>query len=290
MYNVGLDFPTVTFPVDSTLSTRLVFSLAKSLGANFLLFQLIILLSGLLCGLLALAAQLFSRDMVQEFEKKSPYECGFFPFDSATRLPFDVHFYVVGIMFLVFDVELIILTTIIVLAAAMPWFALFNVANFVIVLTAGFAYEWSCGVLRWDAKTPEPITLPTVNTTSTSSMLLLAFFAADFSVLEIVVSPLFSSFVTLLPEFQFLSTNTCTSALSTPYSYISALFFDLSAATAVEGVSWGAVLFTFHFADFRQRDPIVDEGERPAKGKILYKTRRYVSRRRHIPRAQIVQS
>ena len=106
--------------MESDLFARAYLALAGELGTNFLLFQLAILFSSLLCGILALVAQLFSRDMVQELEKKSPYECGFFPFDSATRLPFDVHFYVVGIMFLVFDVELVILTTIIILSATMP--------------------------------------------------------------------------------------------------------------------------------------------------------------------------
>jgi len=109
-----------TFYVESGVFARAYFSLFKDFGANTQLLLATFLLSGVLCVLLALVAQLFSRDMVQELEKKSPYECGFFPFDSATRLPFDVHFYVVGIMFLVFDVELVILTTIIILAATMP--------------------------------------------------------------------------------------------------------------------------------------------------------------------------
>jgi NADH:ubiquinone oxidoreductase subunit 3 (subunit A) len=106
--------------VDSDLSTRLYLALSAELGSNHSILKVSLTASLLLCGVLALVAQLFSRDMVQETEKKSPYECGFFPFDSATRLPFEVHFYVVGIMFLVFDVELIILTTIILLAATMP--------------------------------------------------------------------------------------------------------------------------------------------------------------------------
>lgn len=43
---------------------------------------------------------------ISDTEKLSEYECGFAPFDSATRLPFDIHFYLVGILFLVFDVEI----------------------------------------------------------------------------------------------------------------------------------------------------------------------------------------
>jgi len=46
---------------------------------------------------------------LQDNEKISEYECGFEPFDSATRQPFDVHFYLVGLLFLIFDVELALL-------------------------------------------------------------------------------------------------------------------------------------------------------------------------------------
>lgn len=62
-----------------------------------------------LCSLLATVAYFFSLSAVQDTEKRSEYECGFEPFDSATRLPFDVHFYLVGILFLIFDVEIALL-------------------------------------------------------------------------------------------------------------------------------------------------------------------------------------
>jgi len=62
-----------------------------------------------LCGLLATLAYIFSLSSIQDSEKRSEYECGFEPFDSATRLPFDVHFYLVGILFLIFDVEIALL-------------------------------------------------------------------------------------------------------------------------------------------------------------------------------------
>jgi NADH-quinone oxidoreductase subunit A len=68
-----------------------------------------IVLAAALCGLLAGLAYLFSLSSVQDSEKRSEYECGFEPFDSATRLPFDVHFYLVGILFLIFDVEIALL-------------------------------------------------------------------------------------------------------------------------------------------------------------------------------------
>lgn len=66
-------------------------------------------LATLICSLLATLAYLFSLSVTQDSEKRGEYECGFEPFDSATRLPFDVHFYLVGILFLIFDVEIALL-------------------------------------------------------------------------------------------------------------------------------------------------------------------------------------
>lgn len=59
--------------------------------------------------IMAAVAYLLSLSTTQDTEKRSEYECGFEPFDSATRLPFDVHFYLVGILFLIFDVEIALL-------------------------------------------------------------------------------------------------------------------------------------------------------------------------------------
>lgn len=64
------------------------------------------LLTILICSLLIIIAYLFSLTTVKDSEKLSEYECGFEPFDNATRHPFDVHFYIVGILFLIFDVEI----------------------------------------------------------------------------------------------------------------------------------------------------------------------------------------
>jgi NADH-quinone oxidoreductase subunit A len=82
-------------------------------------------------------------------EKISEYECGFEPFDSATRQPFDVHFYIVGILFLIFDVEIALL---------FPWCASFIYLSnlsfltgcwFFIVLIIGLIFEWNLGILEW---------------------------------------------------------------------------------------------------------------------------------------------
>ncbi len=71
----------------------------------FNLFIIILVISLLLFGI----AYFLSLSTIKDSEKLSQYECGFEPFDEATRHPFDVHFYVVGILFLIFDVEIALL-------------------------------------------------------------------------------------------------------------------------------------------------------------------------------------
>ena len=63
----------------------------------------------MLCCVLAAIARMFAIAIEQDAEKRGQYECGFNPFDSATRLPFNVHFYLVGILFIIFDVEILTL-------------------------------------------------------------------------------------------------------------------------------------------------------------------------------------
>lgn len=68
------------------------------------------LVIGAVLSLLLFSISFFlSLSNLKDREKLSEYECGFEPFDSATRHPFDVHFYIVGILFLIFDVEIAIL-------------------------------------------------------------------------------------------------------------------------------------------------------------------------------------
>lgn len=82
-------------------------------------------------------------------EKISAYECGFNAFDDA-RMKFDVRFYLVSILFIIFDLEV---------AFLFPWAAAFqhvgpfgfwSMMVFLAVLTIGFAYEWKKGALEWE--------------------------------------------------------------------------------------------------------------------------------------------
>ena len=89
--------------------TGVVRSVAAIGGMLYMPLLLTFFLALALCLLLVIAASLLSLSATRDVEKGGQYECGFDPFDSAVRLPFNVHFYVVGILFIVFDVEIALL-------------------------------------------------------------------------------------------------------------------------------------------------------------------------------------
>lgn len=114
----------------------------------FNLFIIIFVISLILFGL----AYFLSLSTIKDSEKLSQYECGFEPFDEATRHPFDVHFYVVGILFLIFDVEIALLFPWVLGLKTSSWFGFFTMVIFLGILTIGFFYEWHRGALVWPHK------------------------------------------------------------------------------------------------------------------------------------------
>lgn len=82
-------------------------------------------------------------------EKLSAYECGFNAFDDA-RMKFDIRFYLVSILFIIFDLEVAFLFPWAVSFGAIGWFGFLSMMLFVGVLTIGFIYEWKKGALEWD--------------------------------------------------------------------------------------------------------------------------------------------
>ena len=81
-------------------------------------------------------------------EKLSAYECGFNAFDDA-RMKFDVRFYLVSILFIIFDLEVAFLFPWVFQVAAGNVFAFWSMMAFLSVLTVGFVYEWRGGALEW---------------------------------------------------------------------------------------------------------------------------------------------
>ena len=81
-------------------------------------------------------------------EKVSAYECGFNAFDDA-RMKFDVRFYLVSILFIIFDLEVAFLFPWAVSLSGISDVAFWSMMVFLGVLTVGFAYEWKKGALEW---------------------------------------------------------------------------------------------------------------------------------------------
>ena len=82
-------------------------------------------------------------------EKLSAYECGFNAFDDA-RMKFDVRFYLVAILFIIFDLEVSFLFPWAVAFSQLGAFGFWSMMIFLGVLTIGFIYEWKKGALEWD--------------------------------------------------------------------------------------------------------------------------------------------
>nr|YP_010580846.1 NADH dehydrogenase subunit 3 [Bruchidius siliquastri]UZT27031.1 NADH dehydrogenase subunit 3 [Bruchidius siliquastri] len=111
----------------------------------FLLMMLILLISILLIVILNLC----SKKSYMDREKSSPFECGFDP-KSPARLPFSLHFFLIAIIFLIFDVEITLLLPLI------PSLNISNIINyssitifFMVILIIGLFHEWNQGALEW---------------------------------------------------------------------------------------------------------------------------------------------
>ena len=119
-----------------------------SLISDYLPLVVFIIVATLITGALLVAPFLVAFK-APDAAKLSPYECGFDPFDDA-RMRFDARFYLVAILFIIFDLEV---------AFLFPWAVAFgklgatgfwSMVVFLAVLTIGFAYEWKKGALEWD--------------------------------------------------------------------------------------------------------------------------------------------
>lgn len=106
-------------------------------------------IASVLSLLLFTVAFLFSLSNLKDNDKLSEYECGFEPFDQATRQPFDIHFYVVGILFLIFDVEIALLFPWVLGLHNLDPIAVWTMFFVLMLLIVGFIYEWRRGALVW---------------------------------------------------------------------------------------------------------------------------------------------
>ena len=110
---------------------------------------LIFMSVALVIGLALLIAPFVIAYTAPNDEKLSAYECGFNAFDDA-RMKFDVRFYLVAILFIIFDLEVAFLFPWAVSFGGLGWFGFWSMMIFLAVLTVGFIYEWKKGALEWD--------------------------------------------------------------------------------------------------------------------------------------------
>nr|YP_010713913.1 NADH dehydrogenase subunit 3 [Plesionika izumiae]WDD39133.1 NADH dehydrogenase subunit 3 [Plesionika izumiae] len=109
------------------------------------------LLTLIICSIVMLLALTLAKKTITDREKNSPFECGFDPKGSA-RLPFSLRFFLIAVIFLIFDVEITLLlplASIIHMANIKTW--MFIGMFFLLILILGLYHEWNQGALEWAA-------------------------------------------------------------------------------------------------------------------------------------------
>jgi len=100
-------------------------------------------------GVVLLAIGLLAGPRRPDAEKLAPYECGFEAFEDA-RMRFDVRYYLLAILFIIFDLEIAFLFPWAVVFQKIGIIALVEMATFLLLLVIGFAYVWKKGALEWE--------------------------------------------------------------------------------------------------------------------------------------------
>ncbi len=100
-------------------------------------------------AIVVVAASYVAARHYPDGEKLSPYECGFEAFGDARR-QFDVRFYLVALLFIIFDLEVAFLFPWAVALGDIGVFGFWSMMIFLVILTVGFVYEWRKGALEWE--------------------------------------------------------------------------------------------------------------------------------------------
>nr|ALI86980.1 NADH dehydrogenase subunit 3 [Cryptolestes turcicus] len=98
--------------------------------------------------LLTMALNFFSKKTFYDREKSSPFECGFDPKTTA-RLPFSLQFFLIAVIFLIFDVEITLLFPMIIMNKVLNLVNFYLFIFFIFILLLGLYHEWKQGALNW---------------------------------------------------------------------------------------------------------------------------------------------
>jgi NADH-quinone oxidoreductase subunit A len=110
---------------------------------------LIFIVLGILCGIVPITLGAYLGPRRPNIQKNAPYECGFEPFENA-RMKFDVRFYLIAILFIIFDLEMVFLFPWAVAFNKIGWSGFYAMGIFLALLMVGFIYEWKKGALQWE--------------------------------------------------------------------------------------------------------------------------------------------
>ncbi len=110
---------------------------------------LIFIIVGLAIGGIMIVLGFILAPHRPDSEKLSPYECGFEAFEDS-RMKFDVRYYLVAILFIIFDLEIAFLFPWAVVLETIGWFGYIAMSVFLGILVIGFVYEWKKGALEWE--------------------------------------------------------------------------------------------------------------------------------------------
>nr|AOY39909.1 NADH dehydrogenase subunit 3 [Curculionidae sp. BMNH 1039956] len=103
----------------------------------------------LITTLLIIVLNITAKKSFIDREKSSPFECGFEPL-STSRMPFSIHFFLIAIIFVIFDVELVLLfPTIPSMKLSSPMMLSLTLIMFIFILLVGLYHEWNQGALNW---------------------------------------------------------------------------------------------------------------------------------------------
>jgi NADH:ubiquinone oxidoreductase subunit 3 (subunit A) len=115
---------------------------------DYFVIGTLLFISLCLASVLVIVPLLIAPKKINE-QKLSVYECGFDPFESA-RIKFDIQFYILAILFIIFDIELIYLLPWVLLVNQLGFLAFNMVIAFLVIIILGFYYEWVKNALDWN--------------------------------------------------------------------------------------------------------------------------------------------
>ncbi len=115
---------------------------------NYLPVLIFIVVGVVVGGVMILMGSMLAPNR-PDSEKLSPYECGFEAFEDS-RMKFDVRYYLVAILFILFDLEIAFLFPWAIVLKEIGWFGYISMSMFLGILVIGFIYEWKKGALEWE--------------------------------------------------------------------------------------------------------------------------------------------